>query len=651
MCLINKAGLILDANSKFLSLTGFSNIEINDLFFISLFKKMPDVFFKEMGAEAPLSGIHFDAELQLTNRKQSWVEVAVTCVNEKKSFYLVFLWDLTARIEAEQELSYRNSSLDFLTHYASELAAENKPDESLIQFISSKLKEFTGAEFVFYSNYNPANRTLQLTEIKAELEFQTAMRDKFKIRNGGVVIPVSAEKLIFMLKNTIQFFSSIEDVIRGDFQNDSAANFFHQRGIRQYVTLAYVVGGRLLAASLLGFTENQKIPRREFLLSFSFLSAVSLMRNKIEKDLYRSRERFRTMIDSITDSIFVLDKNGVIEAANKSSSRFMNIPFQDLIGAGFYEITRYSSDRYALPVLREVFATGESQVLDHEYQNRYYRASFFPIFGEKKNVISALVQIEDSTERKEIQERLHQAEKMKSIGELAGGVAHDFNNQLSGILGYTELILSKSNDPQFRRYLEKIYKSADNAAVLTKQLLNYAKKGYKEDLPVDIHRLLNELEDHTPQKKTRRILTKMTLLAERHWVMGDANLLHNVFLNLYLNAEDAMSDGGTLRIETKNKTLTKKEKDCIEGFDCTNCLSIVFADEGGGISRENLRRIFDPFFTTKNEGEGTGMGLASAYGTVESHGGCIFARSEVGKGSVFTLYFPVADPPASELNG
>ncbi len=250
----------------------------------------------------------------------------------------------------------------------------------------------------------------------------------------------------------------------------------------------------------------------------------------------------------------------------------------------------------------------------------------------------------DITEQRQLEERLRQAEKMDAIGQLAGGVAHDFNNQLSGILGYADLLLFKLEDPALRKYAQNVMTASRYAADLTKKLLAFARKGQYQTVPVDIHQLIRETADFLRHSLDKRIIMRQRLEADRTVVVGDPSQLQNALLNLGINARDAMPEGGELVFGTALVQVDDDFKATHEwNLPKGECLMVSVSDNGCGMTPAVQARIFEPFFTTKEVGKGTGMGLAAVYGTVKLHQGAINVYSEPGLGTVFKLYLPLAE--------
>ena len=241
---------------------------------------------------------------------------------------------------------------------------------------------------------------------------------------------------------------------------------------------------------------------------------------------------------------------------------------------------------------------------------------------------------------------------MDVVGQLAGGVAHDFNNMLSGIMGSAELLGYEAGDnPKLKRYIDLIIDSAKRSANLTSQLLAFSRKGKIISIPVDVHALIKAAIDLLERSIDKNIIIVTELNAARSVTNGDPGLIQNAILNLSINARDAMSDGGTITISTTN---VKIDNEFIKtnpvNPDPGNYIEIEVSDTGSGIPKEIISKIFDPFFTTKPSGKGTGLGLAGVYGTVREHKGAITVNSKPGEGAVFKIYLPQSDKLSSTEN-
>jgi len=267
----------------------------------------------------------------------------------------------------------------------------------------------------------------------------------------------------------------------------------------------------------------------------------------------------------------------------------------------------------------------------------------------QKSLKQTLKNLEHTVEAKTLQlkasqQKLHHSEKMQAIGQLAGGIAHDFNNQLMGISGFVESVKHEhGKDSVLLKNCNDILKIVAQSADLTKKLLAFGRRDTVEKQPLDLHELIRELYSVLERIFNKNISLDFEPSASESVVFADKVQLQNVFLNLALNARDAMSAGGALTVFTRNVSpeqldVHQKEFNLQE----PTYIEIQILDTGCGIKESNMHHIFEPFFTTKPPGEGTGMGLAAAYGTVVSHGGGIWLESAEGVGTNFFVVLPLS---------
>ncbi|RCK75966.1 MAG: PAS/PAC sensor hybrid histidine kinase [Candidatus Ozemobacter sibiricus] len=250
----------------------------------------------------------------------------------------------------------------------------------------------------------------------------------------------------------------------------------------------------------------------------------------------------------------------------------------------------------------------------------------------------------DLTAQKMLEDRLRHAEKMEAIGQLAGGVAHDYNNHLAGILGNAELLMARLTDPALRGMVENIRKAALRSADLTRQLLAFARKGKYMTVPIDVHALIDDVVALLEHSLDRRITIQRRLAADPPLTMGDPAQLQSALLNLAVNARDAMPHGGDLIFATAIADLPGPAPDLDVGPG--RFLKIEVTDTGTGMDEETRKHLFEPFFTTKEAGKGTGLGLAAVYGTIRNHRGAITVATALGQGTTFTIFLPLATEEA-----
>ncbi|MBI4774559.1 MAG: PAS domain S-box protein [Deltaproteobacteria bacterium] len=261
-------------------------------------------------------------------------------------------------------------------------------------------------------------------------------------------------------------------------------------------------------------------------------------------------------------------------------------------------------------------------------------------------VVGAIQCAQDITEREQLQQKLQQVQRIEALATLAGGIAHDFNNLLMAIQGHVSLMLvDTSSSARYVEKLKSINRLVRSGAELTRQLLGFARAGKYDVRPLSINELIEYSSDMFG--RTRREIEIHKQLEPNAWtVEADRGQIEQVLLNIYVNAWQAMPDGGKLLIRTESVTVHADTAQ-LWGLRPGRYLKIVIADTGIGMDEGTLKRIFDPFFTTKERGRGTGLGLASAYGIIKNHGGYIDVASQKGKGSSFTIYLPASGKPVS----
>lgn len=373
-------------------------------------------------------------------------------------------------------------------------------------------------------------------------------------------------------------------------------------------------------------------------------------RKRAEVALRESERHLQELIDAAPFGAFVFelqpDGRLILTNTNRSCSQILGKECQELLGLPVEEAFPTLVDTEIPQLFRRVAAEGIPFNEELVYEDDTIRG-IFDMHALKIAPNRMAVFFSDITESKRLRTQLFQSQKMQAIGQLAGGVAHDFNNLLTGIMGYSNLLMLQSapGTPAYEAGAT-IAKASERAMGLTRQLLGFARKGKGRSLPVDPHEVIREVITLLSRTVDKRIRLTENLRAAPITVNGDPTQIQQAILNLAVNARDAMPAGGKLTIETD--TLYLDEEYCRTHLKAKpgRYIQIAVTDTGHGIPKEIQERIFEPFFTTKDAGKGTGMGLAMVYGIVESHGGSIQFYSELGLGTTFKLYLPLAENQA-----
>ena len=386
----------------------------------------------------------------------------------------------------------------------------------------------------------------------------------------------------------------------------------------------------------------------------TFLCKEVSERKKVETRLRKSEERFRVLAELLPQTIFEMDTHGKLSFVNQKAFEQFGFTAEELdkgINALSYisPVDRARARDYVKRVLHGQ-SLGLTEFVALRKDGRAFPAIVHssPIMRGKEPVglrgfiidISERKQVEE--EKRRLEAQLYQAQKIEAIGTLAGGIAHNFNNLLMGIMGNVSLMLAETHtgNPQHIR-IKNIEKLVANGSKLTRQLLGYARKGKYEVKSFDLKRVLRETAE-TFQVTKKEIRIHHDFAERGMGIKGDQNQIEQVLLNLLVNAGDAMPGGGDIFLKMRkvtHKDMGGKSYDPKPG----DYVMVTLRDTGVGMDQKTQKKIFDPFFTTKDMSKGTGLGLASVYGIVKAHGGYIDVASERGRGTTFTVYLPASD--------
>jgi PAS domain S-box-containing protein len=357
-------------------------------------------------------------------------------------------------------------------------------------------------------------------------------------------------------------------------------------------------------------------------------------RKKMEEAIRQAAEEWRKTFDSIHDAISIHGRDHQILRANKAFADLFHKKPPQIIGRHCYELHKGAKPKSGCPHQKTLATKKPAEAEFYESNlGKYLHESTSPIFDETGEVVGTIHVTRDITEQKQQHERLMMADRLASIGELAAGTAHELNNPLTSVIGFSQLLIERDVPEDIREDIKLIYSEAQRAASVTKNLLTFARKHAPVKQLSQINNIIEDvLKLRAYEHKVNGIEVKRQLAPDLPEIRVDYFQMQQVFLNIIINAEYFMIEAhkrGTLTITTK-----KEESNLI----------ISIADNGPGISKENLSRIFNPFFTTKEAGKGTGLGLSICHGIVAEHGGQIYAKSQPGKGATIFVELPIEIP-------
>jgi two-component system, cell cycle sensor histidine kinase and response regulator CckA len=373
-----------------------------------------------------------------------------------------------------------------------------------------------------------------------------------------------------------------------------------------------------------------------------------------ERALQESQQRYRSLFDALDDAAFLADvQTGRILDANRRAEALLGRPRSEIVGmrqAEFHPAEKVDAagEPFGHAVQNDL-ADHNSEVIrkDGTIVPVTIKASTFSLSGR----FLAVSLLRDVTEQKQLQAQFRQAQKMEAIGRLAGGVAHDFNNLLTAITGFSELLKSSldADDPRHDD-IDEVLRSADRAAGLTRQLLAFSRRQVLQPQVLFLNDVVGETSKMLKRVIGEDIELRLELAPELDAIEADPGQVHQVIMNLAVNARDAMPKGGKLTIETRNLLLGADQAPADSNASFGPHVMLAVSDTGVGMDRATISCLFEPFFTTKPKGQGTGLGLATVYGIVQQSGGQISVDSEPGRGSTFRICFPRTEKTAAEIS-
>ena len=345
------------------------------------------------------------------------------------------------------------------------------------------------------------------------------------------------------------------------------------------------------------------------------------------RQIYKSQKWWQNIIDAITDYLFVIDRDYRILRTNKAFADLFAKEPANIIMRPYYEL-------YGLTAPHEwaTFPKDGSKVhqksIEREIDGTIYLISSFPIYFDEHD--ASVYIMKDITETRRLKDQVYHLDKLSSLGTLTSGVAHEINNPLTGIIGYTEMLLMKNDDETTRKYLQNVYDAANRCKRIVANMLTFSRQNSAEKSIENINEIIDktiELHEYWLKSTNIKIIRDYEEIPS---VSIDRQQIQQVILNLIINAEQAISEK-----DVKGQIGFRTSYD-----EKAGSVVVIISDNGSGIPAEVLPRIFDPFFTTKPVNKGTGLGLSIAHGIVAEQGGTIEAESIIGKGTSFIMHLP-----------
>ena len=481
----------------------------------------------------------------------------------------------------------------------------------------------------------------------------------------GTVSPRSFPFIVAALC-ALSFSSMMTLEYLGYLPHQTVVSDFHLQLWDQMLRISVVIGLLFVIAYISSYTAStlkrarNRLHRKNIELQASVraMRRESSERKKAKEALRESEEKYRTILESLEDGYYEVDIAGNITFFNDALCEIFGYSGDELMGMNNRQYTDKEYARKLYQTFNRVYTTGKSdkgfdwEIIRKDGNKRIVQASISPKKDSEGQPIGFQGIVRDVSDRRKIEKdkakleaRLQRAQKMEAIGTLAGGVAHDLNNILGGLVSYPELLLMQlPGDSPLRKSILTIQKSGEKAAAVVQDLLTLARRGVVVTDVVNLNDVITEYLDSPEHEKLQSyhpgVHIETRFEKDTLNILGSPTHLSKTVMNLISNAAEAMPGGGTLTVSTQNRYIDRH----IRGYDNVNegdYVVLTISDTGTGISPDDIDKIFEPFYTKKKMGRsGTGLGMAVVWGTVKDHNGYIDVQSTEGRGTTFTLYFP-----------
>jgi len=551
---------------------------------------------------------------------------------DEKEYIFVATYDgisLTGPAKGRNMLNIQDANGLFIVR---ELIKQAKNGGGFVQYVMPEFKGKRQAPKLSYVSGIPEwhwyiGTGEYIDTIDAQLE---ALSEKYRANLQKHLLYITAITLIIFLFNLliVNFFSK-----KLQMQTSRFVDFFRQAAVKP-VTL-----------------DESSFVHKEFRSIALAANGMLVERNRALQESRDARDHWVRTFSAIQDSILLFDAQGTCIQMNSAAEQLFADNDGEIIGSHY---RNFLCEENLVDRCRQDLKVHHDHI-DTLISNKVFACSCYPLVSNDDTLDYAIYILADVTNQRNLEEQLAQSQRLESIGRLAGGVAHDFNNILSAIIGNIELCLltTDKNNPLYER-LKQIEQSGLRAARLTKQLLAFSRREIIYPELMDLGEEVAELNEMLPRLLGEHVEIVTRVQKELWPVKMDRGQFEQLLINLAVNGRDAMNSGGTLSIELTNTFLDSSYVKDRPEMKSGDYIMLGITDTGTGMSQEVTEHIFEPFFTTKEQGKGTGLGLATVHGIVKQNKGEIFVYSELGKGTTFKVYLPrcleTGSPPVTNIS-
>ncbi|HTR38579.1 MAG TPA: response regulator [Bryobacteraceae bacterium] len=573
---------------------------------------------------------------------------------EGKDFVQAIVRDITDRKQAEEQIRRLNRLYHVLSH-CGEAIIHAQSESDLFDRVCRIATEQGGFRLAYVGLIDPATQQIRPVARAGE---STEYLDRLAVtvREEPLGMGPAGRSV---RQDSVQVCNDIRQDPSMAPWKDAAEKF----GLRSTISLPLRRGGKVVAQISLYSAEPQFFSKEELALAGEIADSVSFaldaqerdrLRRQAEADLHTSRERLELVLDAADEGYWDWDLiTGEGHLSPRHNTMLGYDPGQAPATYATFPSLVHPDDLHIVTAARE--SLRKQDTFAFEVRVRAKAGNYLWCLcrgkvaarGEDGQPVRIVGANTDVTARKKLEDQFLQAQKLESVGRLAGGVAHDFNNLLTVINGYSDLLISRlEKQNPLRNMVEQIRKAGLSAASLTQQLLTFSRLHFAEPKPTGLNAVVDESKKMLGRLVGEDVEVVTALHARPDKVLVDRNQIHQCVMNLVVNARDAMPEGGKVLIETANVDVPTGELEAESSVPSGSYVLLTVTDNGTGMDRETRRHIFEPFFTTKEKGKGTGLGLSTVYGIVQQCNGFIHVNSEPGRGSSFKLFLPRTDVDA-----